>query len=243
MKLIDISGRTFGRLRVVGRGPTSRNGGSLWRCVCACGGTSIVLGSNLRSGSAKSCGCLAKEWASAMGRNKEYIAQRSAKQMTHGQKRRGAISVEYKTWLAMKRRCYSPSCSDYPAWGGRGIRVCERWRNSFATFFEDMGKRPAGQYSIDRINPDGDYTPENCRWATIVEQGAEHRRCLTQITVGTMTFHSIAAAARHFGVPVTVAHYRISSGLDPALAVSQTTRLMPRGRTHESYLPKSKRSS
>ena len=90
--------------------------------------------------------------------------------LVHGMARRGKMAPEYQIWAAMKRRCYNPNVADYYLYGGRGIRVCDRWRDSFKAFFEDMGKRPEGGYSLDRINSSGDYTPENCRWATALEQ-------------------------------------------------------------------------
>lgn len=158
----------------------------------------------------------------------------------HGHKCRGKVSVEYKTWLGMKRRCYDEKYKDYPNWGGRGIRVCERWLHSFVNFLEDMGPRPAGQYSIDRKESDKDYSPENCRWATVQEQGAENRRGLTKVEVDGILFNSIGHACRHFGVKLTTAHYRISAGIPIELAVSQSDRLTSR-RTKESYLRKDRR--
>jgi len=240
MRLIDITGKTFGRLTVISKQPPRKGSGSDWLCRCSCGVTFVALGSNINHGKTKSCGCLAKEHASAMGSNPAYVAKRIAKITKHGQKRKNAMTVEYKTWLAIKRRCYDTKCKDYPNWGGRGIKVCDRWNDSFVAFFADMGTRPSDKHSIDRIDPNGDYSPENCRWATLIEQGAENRRNLTAIAIDGVTYPSIAAACRAFGVGLTTAHMRIDSGIPVEVAVSTAGRLKSR-RTRESYLPKNRR--
>lgn len=237
MKLIDMTGQKFGRLTVSYKGPPRKGGGSDWICQCECGESITVIGSNLRQGHTRSCGCLAKERASAMGADKEFIAKRSIAVTSHGHKRKNAISPEYRTWLSMKRRCYDEKFKDYPNWGGRGIKVCDRWKISFESFLEDMGLRPAGDYSIDRRDPNADYSPSNCRWATLEEQGSENRRNLTAIVFDGLSFHSIAAACRHFGVNLTTAHFRISAGIPIEMAVSFKGRL-PARRGRESYLRK-----
>lgn len=236
MKLIDITGLRFGRLAVLSKSERPR----MWECQCDCGNITMATGTNLRSGSTRSCGCLAAEWAQQLGANKEFIAKRSGKVTTHGHKRRNSISPEYRTWLGMKRRCGDTNYKDYPNWGGRGIRVCGRWDESFEAFLSDMGARPSTQHSIDRIDPNLDYAPDNCRWATATEQGAENKRSNIAVTVGAMTFQSVYAAARHFGVNPDVALRRISDGIDPATAVSHVGRL-PARRSKESYLPKEAR--
>lgn len=225
MRLIDITGSRFGRLRVASKHPLpSKSGGSLWDCVCDCGTTKTVNGSNLRNGSVQSCGCLAHEWAQHMGANREFIARRAEKVVKHGNKRRSGMTVEYRTWLGMKRRCYDPKYKDYPNWGGRGIRVCERWNESFEAFLSDMGPRPAGLYSIDRIDPNGDYCPENCRWATMVEQCSEHCRTNIELTHDGVAYPSLAAACRALGIPHSRAYMRLQAGL-PMERVLATRRL------------------
>lgn len=238
MKLIDISGQKFGRLTVLHKLPPRDNGGSNWLCRCECGAEFTAIGSNIRKGDTRSCGCLAAEWSKHLGSNKEFISKRAAAVTLHGHKRRGGMTAEYRTWLGIKRRCHDVGYKDYANWGGRGIAVCERWDESFECFLADMGPRPPG-HSIDRINPQGDYSPENCRWATAQQQG-ETKRSNIAVTVNGVSFPTLASACRHFGVGTTVANFRIKAGIDVATAVSHTGRLPPR-RSKESYLPKAKR--
>lgn len=231
-----MAGLKFGRLLVLEKAPEPR----MWKCVCDCGAVTTATGSHLRKGVKQSCGCLAREWAAKLGSTPEYVAKRAKAVTTHGCKRKNAATPEYKTWLGMKRRCTDTKCKDYPNWGGRGIRVCSRWDASFELFLADMGEKPSSQHTIDRLDSGKDYEPGNCRWATLQEQGGENRRGLTEVVVGDLRFHSIGAAAKHFGVGLTTAHERIRSGIPTDIAVSHVGRLKSR-RTRESYLPKHKR--
>jgi hypothetical protein len=150
---IDLAGQVFGRLEaVVYTGPHG-----MWVCRCACGIWTKVHGGNLRKGMTKSCGCYR---AGKLGANMR----------THGL----SGTPEHAIWRGMLNRCHNVRGKNYTAYGGRGIKVCEQWLK-FENFLADMGKRP-GNLSLDRINNDGNYEPENCRWATHKEQMNNTRR-------------------------------------------------------------------
>jgi len=241
-KLIDIKDHKFGRLIVKYRIPNKQSDTrAYWMCLCDCGATSVVSGKALRSGSTKSCGCIAAEWAKDMGSRKEFIAKRSETITKHGHKRKNSMTKEYATWLRIKQRCYDEKCKDYLNWGGRGIVVCDEWIKSFETFLSDMGYAPFSFYQIDRLNPNDNYRPGNCRWTSPTKQSSENRRNLTIIEIDGMTFQSISAACRHYGTNVTTAHYRINKGVDIITAVSTSDRHFSFKRSRESYLPRSKR--
>ncbi len=157
----------------------------------------------------------------------------------HGHRTGSGKSPEYKTWLGMKERCYRVKHKDYPRWGGKGIRVCERWLHSFANFLDDMGPKPGPEYSIDRLNPALDYGPDNCRWATPQQQGAENKSDLIPVEVAGIQFPSIAAACRHFGILQTTVNNRMKAGI-PVAEAFFVGRLKAR-RTRESYLRKDRR--
>ena len=163
MKRVDLTGKHYGRLTVLGR---SHGAPSTWDCRCECGSLVIVRGGNLHSGSTKSCGCLRRDHAKQL-------------KIKHGHApKRGRPSREYRSWQAMKRRCFVSDNDNYRYYGGRGITVCERWKNSFENFMADMGPRPKRR-TLDRIDSDGNYEPGNCRWATGSEQRLNQRRMST----------------------------------------------------------------
>lgn len=133
-----------------------------WHCICDCGTSSVVNGASLRIGNSGSCGCRVPEISRAMGGHNK----------THGM----ALSREFAIWRGMRYRCNDKRNANYRFYGAKGVRVCDRWNDSFEAFYEDMGPRPSPQHSIDRINPFGDYEPENCRWATPEVQAQNKRR-------------------------------------------------------------------
>lgn len=163
---IDLTGQRFGRLTVTGRANIeSKVRNYFWHCTCECGKQIDVVSWALRKGHTISCGCYQKKRASEA-------------QATHRQSHKRL----YNVWTSMKQRCYNPNQKYYKDYGGRGIKVCEEWRHDYQAFhdwaytngYDD--KAPHGQCTIDRINNDGDYSPDNCRWVDIKTQQQNRRK-------------------------------------------------------------------
>lgn len=169
--LADLSGKKFGRWTVIDRSYNSKKQ-TFWNCICECGTKKRVNTSVLKNGQSKSCGCLLKEIMS-----NQFSTHRDSK------------SKEYRTRGRIKERCYLTSCSQYHNYGGRGIKICERWLHSYENFLLDVGRAPSPKHSIDRINVNGNYEPSNCRWATTSEQ-ANNKRDSRYFTINgvTLTF-------------------------------------------------------
>ena len=171
-RIVDLTNMKFGRLTPI-RFVERKNGRSLWECVCDCGNHTIVGYSNLVNGITKSCGCYDIECK--LQRNKDRRKSATSEEFRCYQ----FISDHplYGIWSSMVTRCYNPNRKQYDNYGGRGIRVCDRWlgENGFENFVHDMGERPSPEHSIDRIDVNGNYEPSNCRWATIKEQSRNKR--------------------------------------------------------------------
>jgi len=160
---INMIGKRFGKLTVISQ--VAKLGKNLrYRCSCDCGKIIETNGNNLRSGGSTNCGCV----------RAQKIEERLFK---HGHARSGSgkPTSEYRAWCAMRERCCNPKKDVYKHYGARGIKVCDRWLNSFESFLSDMGLKPTPKHSIDRKNNNGNYTPKNCRWATNEEQQRNRR--------------------------------------------------------------------
>jgi len=212
MKLIDITGQKFGRLTVTGYAGPCAYGGSEWLCNCDCGTQGIKVRSlYLRNGHTESCGCVMYE-------------RRLASNITHGM----AGSVEHNTWKGIVQRCTNPKYKEFYLYGGRGIRMCNRWRHSFQAFFDDMGRRPGNKFSIERIDVNGNYEPSNCVWATTKQQGRNRRDTLRFLWNGTV--QSLADICESCGANYKLVYHRIKEGWPVGEAVS-LPRLQPHGRS------------
>jgi len=204
----DLTGKVFGRWIVLGIAAPTTWGGRRWRCLCACGCTKDVLQASLLQGRSTSCGCLRNE-------------QTSQRLRVHGHTSGGKITKTFNAWNNMLSRCTNPRRPDYKHYGGRGIVVCERWRD-FRNFLIDMGECPRG-CSLDR-HPDknGNYEPGNCRWATQSQQMRNTRRN-RHVTIRGET-KCLAEWAEIYSFPYMIAYNRLELGWEPDRAFTQPVR-------------------
>lgn len=201
----DLTGRRYVRLTVVMPVGVAKCGHILWLCKCDCGGERVATTSNLGRNT-MSCGCLQREC-------------NPPRMVTHGRSK----TRQYGQWEGIVGRCENPKSRAYKDYGGRGIKMCDRWRrgdgarSGFECFIEDMGERPSPNHSIERIDNDGNYEPSNCRWATRVEQQNNMRNTIF-IEIDGRT-QSMCQWAREMGLKPSTVSSRIGKGWDPATAV------------------------
>jgi len=189
---IDISGQKFGRLTVIAPAECT-NSKIFWLCHCDCGNYVNVKSRSLRKGLTSSCGCI----------NRQRFRQ-------HGYARTRIHNI----WKAMRKRCRDPE--SYV--GKRNIKVCERWE-SFENFYADMGEPPTRSHSIDRINNDGDYTPENCHWATPLEQS--NNQCKNRVYTVDGATHTMSEWSRIAGIPYYTLRSRLDRGMSIKIALTR----------------------
>lgn len=211
----DIRGERYGRLVVV-RYLGRKNKQSIWECKCDCGEIISVTSSHLRQGNTKSCGCFKKEVGLSGG------SLRKSASIELGVVHKHPL---YNIWRSMKARCYKPYSSRYSHYGGRGIKVCERWLGDcgFEHFIEDMGCRPSTRHTIDRINLDGDYSPKNCRWATYTEQN--RNRTNTLFVVFDNKKFSVPEICEKFKLSYRKVYQQLRRGQDIETIIKNNNRL------------------
>lgn len=181
----------------------NKGGHKFYLCQCDCGKQSTPSNYALLSGNTKSCGCLALEI-------------RKRVNITHGLSK----SPEYHAWNEMKKRCNNPNSNTYNYYGGRGIKVCDRWQTSFENFLKDMGNKPTPQHSIDRKNVEKGYSPDNCRWATWQEQ-ASNRHGNRYLTVNGEQ-KTITEWSRIYNIERKTVSHRIDLGMSTIDALTIT---------------------
>ena len=187
---LKLEGRRFGRLLAVDKNPIKTCSSISWNCICDCGNKTIVPSTKLVSGHTSSCGCL----------HYERFTQSC---ITHGMRQ----SAEYNIWCGIKARCLNPNNEAFDRYGGRGITMCDRWKDSFENFYADMGPRPGNNYSVERLNNDGNYEPNNCIWATDTDQ-ANNRRTSCFYSHNGVT-KTIAQWSRDYNLPQYKLHKRL----------------------------------
>jgi hypothetical protein len=189
--MIDLTGREFERLKVDSRA-ANRGARLYWNCTCKCGNRVVVAGSALKDRSTKSCGCFRQDRMGALN-------------YKHGQHK----TRTYKIWSTMIERCSNSNNAGYARYGGRGITVCDRWRHSFGNFLADMGECPKG-LTIERKDNNGNYEPDNCKWATAEEQA--NNRSNNRVVTYRGTTRTISEWAREVHLDRTCLSSRLDDG-------------------------------
>lgn len=188
----DLTGQRFGRLVAIERVGTAKDGQAQWLCQCDCGNTTVVRAGDLRRGNTQSCGCLQKEY------------MESDWNKTHGL----AHTRIYKIWSDMKARCSNPKDTHFREYGARGITVCQEWQDDFMTFYNwSMTNGYTNELTLDRIDNNKGYSPNNCKYATRREQ-ANNRRSNHFLTFNNET-HSLSDWSRIMGIKYNALRNRI----------------------------------
>lgn len=213
-RINDITGKKFGKLTAIKRVGKSKRGRYLWLCKCECGGEKVVEHSDLVTGNTKTCGCVITNTSHGMSRSKLY-----------------------KKWTDIKMRCYNPQNRNFKNYGERGIKMCEKWKNDFSSFaiwamqngYDDSA--PRGKYTIDRIDVNGDYTPENCRLVNIQTQERNKRNTFYAEYHGFQI--PIAELCAELNIPSQTVYNRIVRGWTFEMAV--TTHIKYRSEQRKKY--------
>jgi hypothetical protein len=193
--IVDVTDQKFGRLTALRR-LGLKSGQARWECICECGVIKSYGLSQLKGGKTKSCGCL----------QKELTIQRST---IHGHSTREDMSDTYVIWCGIKTRCFNENEPAYKNYGARGITMCDRWKDSFENFLEDMGERPSKKHSIDRIDNEKGYEPGNCKWATRAEQARNNRRNVWIEYNGKKMV--LTDWAKEYNIPMKTLRYRLQT--------------------------------
>lgn len=200
--IVNMKDMIFGRLTVIERSENDKHGNTKWLCKCECGNEVVVLGHSLRQGRTRSCGCL--------------LSESSKNRMTKLLTKHGMASTKiYKVYVSMRERCEKPSSSEYHRYGGRGIRVCDEWKDDRTSFFEwALTNGYKEGLEIDRINNDGNYEPSNCRWVTSLKNSNNTSRNVFLEFNGET--HTMAEWSRILGISVSTLYSRRKAGKTPA---------------------------
>lgn len=222
-KFIDLTGEKFGRLTVIKRKGYSKSKKTQWLCKCDCGNFKIINGSDLKSNKTRSCGCLRKEKAIIVAKSTNLKHN-----MTH--------SRPYRIWSSIKSRCYYKNNIAFKNYGGRGIKICDEWRNNFEKFYEwaiENGYKD--NLTIDRINNDGDYEPSNCRWISMQKQ--ENNRRNNRIIIYKSQKYTLAELSNLLKIPSATLSWRINNNWkeeELTLPVNLSNRVIRKEKKYES---------
>ena len=200
----SLIGQVFDRLTVIELSEQKNNKRSRkWLCKCTCGNNTIVGTTELNNKKVRSCGCLRSELHKELAIKRNYI---------HGECTRDNTTKEWFIWSSIIQRCTNPNNKHYDSYGGRGIIICDRWKDSYTNFLEDMGRVPFKEASIDRIDVNGNYNKENCRWTDAKTQ-ANNKRNNKIVTINSKT-QTLALWSDELNINYQTLYYRLKHNLD-----------------------------